>query len=149
MTLLFIDTNVVIYAAGRPHPLKGPCQEILQLLEDHPEAFMTSVEILQELLHRFISLKLWHDGGRSAFAAFSALVRERVESINERDVTVAATLADSHPDLSARDLLHIAVMKRLGLTHIISVDTDFDAVPEITRLDPVKVSDWRRSLLRP
>ena len=30
---------------------------------------------------------------------------------------------------------HLAVMDRIGLTHIISADRGFDAVPGITRLD--------------
>ena len=40
------------------------------------------------------------------------------------------------PRLSARDLLHVAVMTNNGVDCIISADADFDQVPHLKRLDP-------------
>ena len=53
-----------------------------------------------------------------------------------RFVSLAAELADRHPGISARDLVHVAVMQRLGINRIISADTDFDRLEGIDRLDP-------------
>ena len=59
MTLpIFLDTNVPIYAAGRPHALKKPCAQILMLVAERPHAFLTDAEVLQELLHRYLALHL-------------------------------------------------------------------------------------------
>lgn len=137
----FLDANVPIYAAGKPHPLKEPCARILLLAAQYPQAFVTDAEILQELLHRYLALRLWSQG-RVAFRHFAELMRERVEAVQGVDVERAAELADSDPELSARDLLHVAVMERLQVNRIISADKGFDRLPEIERLDPALVGDW-------
>ena len=49
--------------------------------------------------------------------------------------------------MSARDLVHAAVMKRLGVDRIISADTDFDNLPGVIRLAPAEVGEWGGSLL--
>ena len=108
---IFLDTNVPIYAAGRPHALKDPCAEILMLAARQPDRFVTDAEVLQELLHRYRALRLWLDG-REVFSRFAALMRERVEPVLASDVEQAAVLADQHSRLSASDLLHLAVMAR-------------------------------------
>jgi predicted nucleic acid-binding protein len=45
--------------------------------------------------------------------------------------------------LSARDLLHAAVMTRIGADQIVSADRGFDRLPDLTRLDPAELVDWR------
>lgn len=54
---------------------------------------------------------------------------------------------DEHPTVSARDLVHAAVMQRLGSVQIISSDTDFEHLPAVTRLDPAEVESWRDGVL--
>ena len=142
----FIDANVPIYAAGREHPLKEPCAQVLLLAAEYPQAFVTDAEVLQELLHRYLSLRLW-PLGREAFHQFSVLMQERIEAVHVADVQQAANLADAHPELGGRDLLHAAVMQRLGLHRIISADTDFDRLPGIERLDPGQWAAWHQSVV--
>lgn len=62
------------------------------------------------------------------------------------DVEVAGALAQSLSRLSARDLVHLAVMRRLGVKRIISADRGFDGVPGIERLDPARFGEWRDSV---
>lgn len=38
------------------------------------------------------------------------------------------------PDLSARDALHVAVMRRMGITRIFSFDAGFDAIEGVDRV---------------
>jgi len=71
---------------------------------------------------------------------------DRTESILPGDVGQAARLADAYPQLSARDLIHVAVMKRVSATRIVSADRGFDAVADIERLDPADVGRWRSLL---
>ena len=142
----FIDANIPIYAAGRAHPLKEPCSQILLLAAEHPQAFVTDAEVLQELLHRYLALRLWPQG-REAFWRFSDLMADRVEPVHVADVECAAGLADAHQQLSSRDLLHAAVMQRLGLRHIISADAGFDPLPGIERLGPADLARWHESVL--
>jgi len=145
---IHIDTNVPIYTAGRPHSLKAPCQEVTRLVAAAPNAFATDAEVLQELLHYYVAGHNWGPGllGEAVFRAFATLMGGRIEPIAAADVMDAAELAAQHPRLSARDVLHVAVMKRTGVTHIVSADQDFDSVQGIQRLDPAQVAAWRREL---
>ena len=140
--LIHIDANVPIYAAGRQHPLKAPCQELVRIVAASPQVFTTDAEVLQELLHYYRAAGNWAQG-QTVFRAFAALTAGRIAPILDTDVTEAAMLADGYPRLSARDLLHVAVMQRLGTTHIASADRDFDAVPAMRRLDPAQTATWR------
>ncbi len=140
----FLDTNVPIYAAGRPHDLKEPCAQVLALVALHPRAFVTDAEVLQELLHRYLALRLWQSQGRQVFQHFADLMRERVETVQAVDIEQAAVLADGQPELGARDLLHVAVITRLGIRRIVSADVAFQRVPDIERLDPADVGEWSK-----
>ena len=144
--LTFLDANVPIYAAGRPHRLKEPCAQVLMLAAERPEAFLTDAEVLQELLHRYLALRLWPEG-RDVFHGFVDLMRERVEPVQAIDVEQAALIADELPELGARDLLHAAIMRRLGVQHIISADAGLDRLTKIERLDPMEFEAWRNGIL--
>ena len=145
---VFIDANIPIYAAGRAHPYKAPCARVLMLAAEHPQAFVTDAEVLQELVHRYVASGRWALG-REVLWSFTEVMRDRIEPVAATDIRVAATLADHHPGISARDLLHAAVMQRVGATRIISADSDFDRLPNITRLDPLQVDAWRDSIPLP
>lgn len=49
----FIDTAVIMFAAGADHPLREPCQAVLRLHADQRIGAVTSAEVVQETLHRF------------------------------------------------------------------------------------------------
>lgn len=142
---IFLDANIPIYAAGRPHSLKEPCADILLLASEHVDSFFTDAEVLQELLHRYRALRLWPQG-REVFSRFADLMRERIEPVYAADVEHAASLADSHAGPGARDLLHAAVMARLGVRSIASADTGFDRLPDIERLNPAELGKWRHTI---
>lgn len=143
----FLDANVPIYAAGGDYPHKMPCVRILSIASEHPRSFITDVEVLQELMHRYLGSRRWTQGGREALQGFAELMSSRIEPFYVGDVELAATLADRHPGISARDYLHAAVMRRLGVERIISADRDFDRLPGITRLDPADVDAWETSVV--
>ena len=143
---VFIDANVPIYAAGRDHPYKEPCARILRILADDPQSFVTDSEVLQEIMHRYLASGRWALG-REVVRAFAEAMRGRVEPVHGEDVTLATELADRHPGVSARDLVHTAVMQRLRIGHIISADTDFDRLEGIDRLDPARIEEWQVGIL--
>ncbi len=143
----FIDANVPIYASGRSHPLKEPCLRILRMASERPLSFFTDAEVLQELLHRYLTLRVWPRGGE-VIRDFSTIMRGRVEPIRDTDVEAAVTLADDHlsSGLSARDLLHAVVIARIGATEVISADKGFNKLPELELLDPKDFDSWRARL---
>jgi len=98
---IFIDTHIPIYAAGRPHPLREPCVEILSLVVATPHRFVTNAEVFQELLHRYLSI----DGmflGQEIIRSFGSLMHGRIEPIYGGDVLNAASLVSSTRRLGSR-----------------------------------------------
>lgn len=144
--VVFIDANVPIYAAGRDHPYKEPCARILGILADDPQYFVTDSEVLQEMMHRYLASGRW-TLGREVVWSFSEVMSGRIEPVHGEDVILATELADRYPGVSARDLVHAAVMQRLGVSRIISADTDFDRLVGIERMDPVRIEEWEDSIL--
>ncbi len=138
---IFIDANIPIYASGRNHPLKAACQQLMLLIGDQPDRFVTNAEVFQELLHRYHALRMW-ELGRAVFGEFSELMRDRVLPIEHRHTTRAAELLSQYAGLSARDAVHIAVMLDTGIDHVVTADRKFDLAPGITRLDPAQVATW-------
>jgi hypothetical protein len=88
--------------------------------------------VLQEILHRYVAI-----GRRHAIqAAFDALpgVVDEVLPVTDRDAQRAKDLAPGSPDLSARDVIHMAIMAHQGVRRIMSFDRRFDGVPGMERL---------------
>jgi len=136
--LKLIDTNVVIYAAGRPHRYKAACADILrEAARSELPDYAIDVELLQEVLHFYHSRQHLHlgleifDGLMQTFPAPLAVA--------PRDVAVARDILARYPALSARDCIHAAVVLNHGLEAIISADRAFDAITEIKRLDPLEL----------
>ncbi len=68
------------------------------------------------------------------------------EPVAVADVREAVELADEHHDVAARDLLHAAVMRRVGADHLVTADRDFDRIRGVTRLLPAAVDEWGEPL---
>ena len=92
---------------------------------------MSDAEVLQEILHRYVAIDR-RDAIGPAFDALLGLV-DAVLPIELEDVTRARALLTS-PRLQARDAIHVAVMQRHGIEHLLSFDRAFDDVPGISRL---------------
>ena len=90
----FIDTNIPIYAAGRAHPLKEPCRQVLRLIASDSQAFVTSAEVLQEMLHIYLARQEWSQG-RQVFQDFLVLMQDRVEAVLVADVQRAAIMYEN------------------------------------------------------
>ena len=131
----FIDANVPIYAAGREHPYREPCIRVLAAVNDNPAAFVTNAEVFQEIMHHYRRTERW-EVGQVVVESFAAMMHGRVSPVTIDDVLAAGLLANTHRGLSTRDLLHLAVMHRLGVTRIVTADADFGRAPGIIRLDP-------------
>jgi predicted nucleic acid-binding protein len=119
---------------------------LLLLAGEHHEVFITDAEVFQELLHRYISLRNWSEG-REVFRTFNVLMQGRIEAVLGTDIELAADLTDIYSGQEARDLVHFAIMQRLGIDRIVSADRAFDRIPDVERLDPAQFSEWRDSVV--
>lgn len=130
----FIDTAVIMYAAGRDHPLRVPCRAIVQRVLDGALDGVTSAEVIQEILHRFSA---GPSRGLGAAMARNALdVFAPVLPVTHLVMERMPALVEQHPGLSARDLVHVATCFDEGIGTIVSPDRGLDGVPELVRVDP-------------
>ena len=104
---------------------KSRVPRVLMMVAEHPLSFVADVEVLQELVHRYVASGRWALG-REVLQGFADVMHDRIEPVYEEDIHFAARLADNHPGISTRDLVQAAVLQRLGTDRIISVDADFD-----------------------
>ena len=140
---IFIDANIPIYSGGRPHPLREPARAVLRFAAEAHGSFFTDAEVLQELLH-YLSVRAG-DAGLDHVRDFAELMRGNTEPVLSSDVELATEFSGALAGLQSRDLLHLAVMRRLGVTRIVSADRAFDAIPGVERLDPLRFEEWRDS----
>ena len=130
--MTFVDSNVPMYLVGVDHPHKFDARRILERLAGEGRRLVTSSEVFQEILHRYVSIDR-RDAIEPAFEVLRRVVDE-VLAVEEGDVFAAKGLVHAHGELSARDALHAAVMRRRGIAEIVSFDRGFDAVVGISRL---------------
>jgi predicted nucleic acid-binding protein len=130
--VIFIDSNVPMYVVGAPHPNKDRVLALLAQLTGDGERLVTDVEVYQEILHRYTAIRRL-DAIDVAFANLDAITDE-ILPFDISEVRAAKTLLDSVDGLSARDALHVAVMRRAGVHRILSFDQGFDVCPGIDRL---------------
>ncbi len=136
----FLDTNIFMYAAGEAHPLKAPCVGILRQVAEEALDAVTSTEVLQEILYRYASLGELQRGLRLARLAMDQ-VGGAVLPVTAPDMRQAFSLLERHGTaIAVRDAVHAATMLNNGLTHLVSADSHFDVIAEITRRDPRRVA---------
>ena len=104
--MIFLDTNVFIHYIGRPHPLRDQAREWLVGALERGERLVTSAEVLQELLHFYLRVRML-SALEEAFTLVEGCVDE-VWSVEREDVEMARKLLTRHPGLEARDLVHLA-----------------------------------------
>ena len=130
--MIFIDSNVPMYLVGAQHPNKDRTLELLTRLVRDGERLVTSVEVYQEILHRYKDIRR-ADAIDPAFRVLDD-VADEVLTFGMSEVRAAREIMRTVSGLSARDALHVAVMRSAGTDRILSFDTGFDACPGIERL---------------
>ena len=128
--MILVDSNVPMYLVGGSHPNRERARELLELAIGRRERLVTDAEVFQEILHRYVAINR-RDAIKPAWKALRELVDE-VYPIELEDVEATRRLVVSS-GLTARDALHIAVMKRQGVAEILTFDRDFDGLPGIRR----------------
>ena len=121
-----------MYLTGSDDHLKVQAQRALERLAGEHRPLVTSSEVLQELLHRYVSSGR-RDAIEPVFDTLRAIVN-KVLPVEEADILTAKDLVHTHPKMSSRDAVHVAVMRRHEITEILSFDRGFDAVTGIVRL---------------
>jgi predicted nucleic acid-binding protein len=130
--VILVDSNVPMYLVGAAHPNKEAARRLLEEAVAAGEALCTDAEVLQEILHRYTAIRRPQDID-PAFESLLAVV-DVVYPIERADVERARTLIDRTPQLSARDAIHVAVMRRHDVDQVMSFDRGFDAIAGMERI---------------
>ena len=129
-----IDTNVFIYAAGRPHLYKEPCLNILARIATGEQGYAIDAELLQEILHSY-ALRRVRDVGVSVFDRTLALFPSPLP-VTVEELRAARNLMQRYSDLYARDAIHAAFVLVHSFEGLVSADQIFDKMSELKRFDP-------------
>lgn len=130
--MVFIDSNIPMYLIGAAHPHKTDAQRLLERCIALEQRLVTDAEVLQELLHRYAAIGR-PDAIQPAFDSLLG-VTDEVFPVERIDAEKAKDVLLGSKGLSARDALHVAIMRRYGVSEILSFDTGFDGCPGIKRL---------------
>jgi hypothetical protein len=130
--VIFVDSNIPMYLVGAAHPNKAAARRLLEQCINRGERLVADAEVLQEILHRYHAIRR-PDAIQPAFDALLGVVDE-VYPIEVTDVERARDLMAGLSALSARDAIHVSVMKRHGVHRVLSFDMGFDTVGWLERL---------------
>lgn len=118
--MIFVDTNVLMYAVGGEHPLRDEARSFFEAALVRGERLVTSAEVLEELLHAYLPVNRL--GTLDAALALAEARVAVVWPVEREDVHLARSLVGRLPGLGARDLLHVACCKRRGVSELKSFD---------------------------
>jgi predicted nucleic acid-binding protein len=130
--VIFIDSNVPMYVAGRDHPLREPALRFLNRVRAGECEACTSTEVLQEILYRYVGLRR-PDLAREVYELFVQLCPV-VLPVTLADTDRAKALLSGRSPVGVRDAIHVAVMLNNGVQRIATFDTGFDGIPDVERL---------------
>jgi len=129
--VIFVDSNIPIYLVGADHPNKEAARILLERAITDGELLVTDAEALREILHRYVAIDR-RDAIEPATAALLGVVDE-VFPVERADVERARQIVLG-TRLSARDAVHLAIMRRRGIDRILTFDRAFDGIDGITRI---------------
>ncbi len=130
--MILIDSNIPMYLVGATHVHKTEAQRLLERLVADRQRLLTDAEVLQEILHRYVTINR-RDAIQPAYDTLLGIV-DQVLPVDREVLEDAKQIVLGYRDLSARDAVHLAVMRRHGIERILTFDSGFDNFPGITRL---------------
>lgn len=130
--MILVDSNIPMYLVGATHPNKIGAQLLLESALANRDRLVTDAEVLQEICHRYREIGRT-DAIQPAFDALLGVVDD-VIAIERGDVESAKNIILGYDSLSARDALHLAVMRRHGIERVMSFDAGLDAFPGVERV---------------
>lgn len=130
--MILIDSNVPMYIVGASHPNKIQVQRLLEKVILDRQRLVTDAEVFQEILHRYAAINR-REAIQHAFDALFAIV-DQVFPVDRGTVEEAKQIVLAYRQFSARDAVHLAVMRQHRIDQIMSFDSGLDGLPGIVRL---------------
>jgi len=132
---LYIDSNVFIFAATDRGKLGQNCREIIRLINEQKITCAASFLVVDEAMW-ILKKRVGRDSSIKITKAMLSMPIKWVEV--DKSVIIKMIDIFEKTTLDPRDAIHIASMKELGLSVIVSEDNDFDKVDGIKRVGASK-----------
>jgi predicted nucleic acid-binding protein len=132
--MILVDANVLMYANGAEHQNKPIAVKFLRQIASKQIEAAIDAEVLQEILHRYTCIGRTRDA--LEVYEMARTLFPTVLPITAAVMDQARDFVSAHPNLSARDAVHAAVVRVYNLEGICTFDLDFDTIPSITRIIP-------------
>lgn len=132
--MIVLDTTVLVYAKGADHPFRDPCRELIAAIADGSVQATTSVEAIQELVHVRARRRSRADAaavGRDYAELLSPLLEVSRDHLRQ-----GLDLFERSQWLGAFDAVLAAAAADSGASALVSTDTDFAALAEISHVVP-------------
>ncbi len=131
--MILVDSNIPMYLVGATHPHKIDAQRMLERHIAAGDRLVTDAEMFQEILHRYMAIGR-KDAIQPAYDALLGVV-DGVLPITEAEVLMAKDiLLGATVGTSARDALHIAVLRCHDIDQIMTFDRGFERYPGVRRI---------------
>jgi predicted nucleic acid-binding protein len=130
--MVFVDSNLPMYVAGRDHPLRDAARRFLERARAGDVDICTSTEVLQEILYRYTALKR-RDLAAAVYDLFVQLC-PTVLPVTLADTDRAKTLLTLDARIGVRDAVHAAVMLNHDVREIATFDEGFDRIEGVARV---------------
>jgi predicted nucleic acid-binding protein len=139
--MIYLDTNVIIYAIEN-HPKYGKsCKKILEDIEAHKLEVSASVLVLVELIN--VLTKLNKILKRKGIKSLN--VRENMQAVLslpivwvDLDFFIIEKASEYAFEINGIDYIHIASMEVSSVSEVLSADKDLDRIRIVRRIDPMK-----------
>jgi predicted nucleic acid-binding protein len=133
----FLDTSILIYAAGKASEHKIACVRVLEKIENKELKVAIDTEVVQEILFRYSRLEMPKEGLELSQNVLR--LGMLVLPVTRKDIEDMLSLYEKYHSkrVPPRDALHVAVMRNHDLAKVISVDKHFgDILEEVERVEP-------------
>ncbi|MBI4162745.1 MAG: type II toxin-antitoxin system VapC family toxin [Candidatus Aenigmarchaeota archaeon] len=134
--MMYIDTNIFVYAIEN-HPKYGvSCKKILEDVENKKIDVACSTLVLTELINVLVKIKKVAGDKLNVKESISAVLSLPI-NWTDMSIFIIENAASYKYNVSGADYIHIATMEMNSISKIISADGDFDKVDNVKRIDPL------------
>jgi uncharacterized protein len=132
--VILLDTTVLVCAKSEDHPLREPCRSLIAAIADRQIEATTTVEVVQEFVHVRARRRSRSDAaglGRDYAELLAPLLSPTAE-----DLRAGLAMFERHDALGAFDAVLAACAARTGIEALVSADTAFGDLPDISHVVP-------------
>ncbi len=134
--MIFLDTNIFMYAAGDQHSNKDNSVKILELVAMNEIQTAINVEVIQEVLHRYTHIGEKSEGIK--LAEYISCLMDTIYSVEMIDMKEAIKILHKF-DVTSRDAIHAASCKNRGIKKICTYDRHFHKIKFLSVIKPAEI----------